>query len=197
VIINNEIKLGLTQSLNKGIKMSQGKYIARLDDDDFWCDKRKIEKQVDFLEKNKDFVLVGGGAVKMDSKGKDMEKYIFPEKDQDIRKRLLARNSFIHISVLYKKDAWEKVGGYDKEFDGLEDWDLWLKMGTIGKFYNIQDIFARYAGHQHKNPSYFDKTHNNKLKGLMLKLRLIKKYRKYYPGYIKAVLFRLLALVKI
>ena len=52
IILRNEMNLGIVASLNKGIEVAQGKYIARLDDDDVWCDDKKIEKQVEFLEKN-------------------------------------------------------------------------------------------------------------------------------------------------
>ena len=41
--------------------MAKGKYIARLDDDDFWCDAKKLEKQINFLEENPDYIVAGGG----------------------------------------------------------------------------------------------------------------------------------------
>jgi glycosyltransferase involved in cell wall biosynthesis len=188
IILNNEKKLGLTESLNKGIGMAKGKYIARLDDDDFWCNEKKLEEQVDFLEKNKDYVLVGGGAIEMDQNGKDAATYFFPEKDSDIRKKILIKDMFIHVSVVFVRDAWERVAGYDKKFNGLEDWDLWLKMGTIGKFYNIQHLFVRYAGHYYGNPSHFNRI-RKKLEGLKLRMEIIKKYSSYYPGQRRAILF--------
>jgi glycosyltransferase involved in cell wall biosynthesis len=48
--IKNETNIGLVKSLNKGITKSKGKYIARIDDDDVWSDKQKLEKQIEFLE---------------------------------------------------------------------------------------------------------------------------------------------------
>ncbi len=188
VILNNETGLGLAESLNKGIKRATGKYIARLDDDDFWCDKMKLEKQVDFLEKNKEYVLVGGGAKKIDKNGKELSKYLLPERDEDIKKEILISNVLVHIAVLFRKEAWEKVGGYDKKFDGIEDWELWLRMGTIGKFYNLQQFFVCYSGHQYKNPSYFDRSHK-RLEMLKLVIKMKKSHRNHYPGYRKAILF--------
>jgi hypothetical protein len=110
-----------------------------------------------------------------------------PEKDQDIRKKILVSSVFAHVTTLFRKDIYEKVGGYDKGFDGLEDWDLWLKMGRVSKFYNIQEIFASYSGHQYDNPSYLDKNYK-RLKQLRLNIKLKKKYRNDYPGYRKAIL---------
>ncbi len=58
VLLKNDINLGVTHSLNKGIKHARGKYIARMDADDIALPQR-IELQVDFLEKNPEFILVG------------------------------------------------------------------------------------------------------------------------------------------
>jgi len=187
IILTNKINLGLTRTLNKGIKMAQGKYIARLDDEDFWCDKKKLEKQVDFLEKNLEYALVGGGAIKIDKKGREIVRYLLLENDEDIRKVILVDNTFVHVTTLFRKDIWEKVGGYDKEFDGLEDRDLWLKIGKLSKFYNFQEIFVCYLGHSSNNPGYVDQNYK-KGRQLRLNIKLRKKYRNNYPGYRKALL---------
>ncbi|OGZ64154.1 MAG: hypothetical protein A3A98_04205 [Candidatus Staskawiczbacteria bacterium RIFCSPLOWO2_01_FULL_40_39] len=173
---------------NNGIKATQGKYLAILDDDDFWCDVKKIEKQVDFLENNKEYVLVGGGAIKIDHEGNEIVRYLLPEKDADIREKILISNSFAHVTVLFKKEAWETLGGYDPHFDGMEDWNLWMRMGTIGKFHNIQEFFVRYTGHQRGNLGYVEKKYS-KQEWLKLNIKLKKKFKGQYPHYAKALLF--------
>ena len=55
----NEINLKLTNTLNKGLKIAQGAYIARIDDDDIRCDKEKLEKQIVFMEQNAGYGLCG------------------------------------------------------------------------------------------------------------------------------------------
>ncbi len=172
--------------MNYGISVSTAKYIAILDDDDFWANPDKITKQVEFLEAHPDHVLVGGGAIKTDETGKETVRYLMPETDEAIRQNLLTSSMFVHISVMYKKDAWQKTGGYDKEFGGAADWDLWLKMGTVGKLHNIPEIFVSYTPHPTDNPSYVERSHS-KWDWLQINLALKKKFKNQYPHYTKAV----------
>jgi len=178
---------GVSIARNNGVRISKGKYIAILDSDDFWCQIDKLEKQVDFLEKNKDYALVGGGAIKIDKRGKEITRYLLFEKDEDIRKVILVDNAFAHVTTLFRKDIFERVGGYSEEFDGLEDRELWLKIGTISKFYNFQEFFTSYLGHNYKDPTYFIKNYSGRER-LKLNIRLRKRYSNNYPGYRKAVL---------
>src|SRR3989338_11113517 len=186
-ILRNETNLGIVASLNKGIKAAQGKYIARLDDDDVWCDDKKIEKQVDFLEKNPEYCLTGGGVIKIDKNGKEIVRYLLPEKDEDIRKTILINNAFAHTTVLFRKDTFLKVGGYDEQFAFIEDWDLWLKMGKIGKFYNFQEFFVYYLDQEYDDPYHYRNYKIRRNVGLNIKLR--KKYKDGYAHYSKAILF--------
>lgn len=177
VILTNRINLGFVKTLNKGISKARGKYIARLDDDDFWQDPEKLKKQVEFLEKHKDYVLVGGGLIKINKEGKEIVRYLFPEKDREIRKSILIDNLFAHSTVLFRKDAWEKVEGYDEQFGFFADRDLWLKLGKLGKFYNFQEHFTYYLKPEQKRSDHLIR---RKLKA---NIRLRKKYRHHYPGF--------------
>jgi len=185
-IVNNERNVGIVVSLNKGIKVAKGKYIARLDDDDIWCDEKKIEKQVAFLENNQDYVLVGGGVIRVNQSGREIIRYFLPKEDEDIRKVILTNNTFVHTSVLFRKDVFDKVGGYDHNFLFVEDWDLWMKMGTVGKFYNFQEFFVRYLDQEYDNPGHYRNRGIRRKIGLNIKLR--RKYKDYYTGYGKAIL---------
>ncbi len=188
-IIRNEINLwrdkGLAGNLNKAIKEARGKYIARIDDDDHWINSDKLKKQVEFLEQNPDYVLCGGGVVVEDKYHKETFRYLKAEKDEDIRKKALIANPFAHGTVLYSKSSFEKVGGYENS-KYIEDWELWLKLGKIGKFYNFNEYFLRYLGGQ-DNLSFIHQKEQFKTA-----LKLIKKYRNNYPNWVPAYFFNFL-----
>lgn len=172
--------------LNKWISLAKGKYINILDDDDFWPDKNKIKKQVNFLEENPDYILVGGGLIGVDQNGQEIARYLLPEKDADIKKTILISDTLAHTTVLFRKDAWEKSGGYDDK--GI-DWGFWLKMGKLGKFYNMQNFFTVYRGHvPGVDPGFVEKNYTSS-EWLKINLKIKKKYKNDYPGYWRAVLF--------
>ncbi len=186
IAIKNKINLGFVKTLNKGIEAAKGKYIARLDDDDYWRDSQKLEKQVKFFENNSEYALIGGGVIKTDKEGKEVVRFLLPETDKDIRKAILISNVFAHSAVIFKKAHWEKTGGYDEEFGFFADWDLWLKIGKFGKFYNFQEFFVYYSDQEQGN----GRTAHDYLmrRKLITNIKLRNKYRDYYPEYKKAIL---------
>lgn len=182
----NKNNLGFVKSLNKGISVAKGEYIARLDDDDIWCDAKKIRKQVDFLENNKEYILTGGGVIKINKEGKEIIKYLLLEHDEDIKKVLLVDNVFAHSTVLFRKENWGKAGGYDPQFGFFADWALWLEFGKMGKFYNFQEFFIHYLD-QEENKSNSARDYEIRRK-LLAKVKLNRKYKKYYVSGNKALL---------
>jgi glycosyltransferase involved in cell wall biosynthesis len=171
--------LGPAAARNTGIRNSQGKYIAILDSDDYWIHSQKIEKQVEFLENNPDCVVAGGGLITKDEKSKEIRKYLYPETDEQIRKAILIRNPIAHSTVMFKKRDWESVGGYGKvNLWFSEDWNLWLKLGRLGKFYNFQEYFS--YGIKHTGSI----SRKNIRKSLLSDIELRRKYRKYFPNFL-------------
>jgi glycosyltransferase involved in cell wall biosynthesis len=184
VVLNNQKNFGFVKSLNFGLEKSKGKYIARIDDDDIWIDNKKLEKQINFLEKNKDYVLCGGGIIiKQEGKKEHIAKYFFPEKDEEIRKSLLSYNLFAHSTVVFKKEV---CGKYNEIFGFFTDADMWLKLGTLGKFYNFQEYFAVYADKEDGKQNYLARDIQIRRK-LFLRIKMKWHYKKYYPGFLKSL----------
>jgi glycosyltransferase involved in cell wall biosynthesis len=125
VLISRENK-GLVSSLNEGIQFSQGEYIARMDVDDISHIDR-LEKQINYM-KEKDLVLCGTFAEKIDSRGKKIGMMDYPPESDAVQSFSLLHNPFIHPSVIFKKDCIEKVGGYRSFFKHAEDYELWTRI---------------------------------------------------------------------
>lgn len=180
----------IAKARNAGIRSATGKYISCLDDDDFWQDLKKLEKQMQFLEQNKDYVICGGAVivVNQDNPQKPLSSLkLYPEKDEDIRKSILIGDVFTTSTVVFRKEAWEAVGGYDEEHPLGEDWDLYLKFGKIGKMYNFQEPFVQFSlGEQ--NIPLIAKYARECVKNAF---SIMWKYRNDYPGFWRAFLFNL------
>lgn len=169
----------ISDYINYGITIAQGEYIARLDDDDEWCDPDKLVKQVDFLNNNEEYIIVGGGAIMVDADRKEIYKFLKRETDTAIKNNALYANPFWHNTVVFRKDTVLKVGMY-KNYRFVEDWDLWLRLGKIGKLYNFQEHFSLYM-----NAGQNLSVKNQKLAAKTI-LNLIKNYKSEYPNYRKA-----------
>lgn len=191
-VLENEKNLGFVESLNRGVDYASGKYIARIDDDDVWIDEKKLKKQVDFLEKNSEYVLVGGGLITINNKEEEIIKYLPPEQDTDIRNIILLTNCFGHSAVIFLKSVFEKVGGYDEKFGFFADWDLWLKMGKVGKIHNLQEFVISYLDKEAYNRLYRSRDLQIR-RQLGLRIALKRKYKIDYPHFYKAVFLSFLS----
>jgi len=179
--IKNDHNLGVQKTRNIALGMAQGEYIAEIDQDDEWVDNNKLKKQVEFLEKNNDYVLIGTGVIVVDEDDSEIARYLMPETDPEIRKKILRANCFIHSTVLYRTKLVKEIGGYTVT-KMSEDHDLWLRLGRIGKFTNLQEFSAKYLF----NP----KGYNSQDKFLRLKQNLLfaREHKDFYPNYFFAII---------
>lgn len=168
---------GISEYLNFGILRSSGKYIARLDDDDIWCTRNKLRKQVDFFDSNKDHVITGGGVIMVDPDGNELYRYFKNENDEKIRKKALLACPMEHTTVMFRKEIALKAGCYGK-YRVAEDWDFFLRLGQYGKFYNFQEYFTHYMQGEH-NLSLRDQGEVARTE-----MGIILKHRKTYPLYL-------------
>jgi len=124
----NKNNIGLTKSLNLLIDLSNGNLLARQDADDI-SDLKRIEKQVDFLNKNNlDAVTSRAKIINQDR--------IIPRFSYYLPKKLVIRfkNPFIHGSLMIKKASIQKLGGYNDKFYYSQDYKLmWDLIKTGGK----------------------------------------------------------------
>ncbi len=145
-LFRNEKNLKLVNSLNKGISMSNGEYIARIDDDDIWCNKEKLTKQFEKLYNNPKLGIIGTFGNIIDEDGKLTWNIIKHKIDiQSVRRWFWFKNQLIHTSLLAKKDAIIQSWWYNEKWLYVEDFDLWLKILANGyEIENIAELMVNY-----------------------------------------------------
>jgi glycosyltransferase involved in cell wall biosynthesis len=166
----------ISRALNEGLELARGGYVARLDDDDYWCDDRKLEKQVAYLNAHPDCVVAGGGTIVINENDRERFRYFKPETDAAIRARALFANPFTHSTVMFRREAARAAGGYGN-YQNAEDWDLWLRMGVRGTFYNFQEYFVRYLMAEQSKTFLFKRSQSKEI------LRIITAHRREYPNF--------------
>jgi len=174
----------ISKNLNEGLRLARGGYIARLDDDDYWCDPEKLAKQVAFLNAHPGCVVVGGGTIVVDENDNEQFRYLKLETDALIRDRALITNPFTHSTVMFRRDVALAVGGYG-DFKNAEDWDLWLKMGTKGTFYNFQEYFVRYLMNDKSKTVIFKRSQTKEI------FSLLRSHRHEYPRFFSAYILNM------
>lgn len=147
-IIENYENIGLTKSLNRGLEIATGEYVARQDADDI-SDSSRIEKQVRAFEEDKTLGLVGSFFNIIDEGGRILRTVIVPMEDRDIRRWILDHNPFCHGSTMFRKEAIQKVGGYRAYFKYAQDYDLWLRISEHYRVGNIGEVL--YFWRKEKN----------------------------------------------
>lgn len=136
-ITKHSKQLGLARSLNEQIRASKGHYLARMDGDDIAHTKR-LEKQLEFLEKNSDIGMVGSFCREIDNNGRFVSLWERPTSNRSIQKAIFKFNPFIHSSIMIRKEVIINAGMYNTECKYAQDYDLWLRVVKKYKCVNIE-----------------------------------------------------------
>lgn len=140
-LIQNETKLGLADSLNRGMKLAEGKYIARMDADDL-AHPDRFQKQWKYLEKHPDVIVLGTA-----------QHHFGPNTDwvhrpatttEQCRANLLFMCDMCHSTVMLRKQVFiENALFYDSTYFA-EDYELWMRALKYGKITNLPDVLGEY-----------------------------------------------------
>lgn len=171
----------IADATNYGLERAQGEYGAILDDDDYWSCTDKLSRQVAFLDAHPEFAGCGGGVIVVDPEGHEQMRYRKPEQDEEIRRVALMANPMAHGSGMYRLGLLQQVGLYDDSLEGFQDWDVWLKLGRLGKLYNFPDYFLCYRVWQ--GSGSFHSSRGNTRSAI----RIVKRHRRDYAGYAPAL----------
>jgi glycosyltransferase involved in cell wall biosynthesis len=142
VVISRENK-GLPYSLNEGIDIAKGKYIARMDADDISLPTR-FKEQVEFMENNLD-IGVCGSWIKVFGENVKTSTTKRPSEHNELKTRLLFSVCFAHPTVMIRKDILVSNNlKYNLEYVNSQDYELWNRISEVTKMTNIQKVLLKY-----------------------------------------------------
>lgn len=139
VILENVQNIGLTKSLNRGLAIAKGEYVARMDADDISAPDR-FQKQVAFLDMHPDYSFVSCIGRYIDENGNPERLRPFPETNEEIYAMMPKVDAVMHPGVMFRREDIARIGNYCEDFRVVQDYDLWFRGMAAGyKFYNIQE----------------------------------------------------------
>lgn len=142
--IINEQNLGFVTSLNKGLNISTGEYIARFDSDDISLPER-LEKQVKFMDENPNVGLLG---TQFESFPKKRLSNLLTNSGQIKEAMLVQANQLGHPTVMIRKSViTQNHIQYDKQALHMEDYKMWLDMSKFTDIANIDEVLLYYRRH--------------------------------------------------
>lgn len=147
-VVDNEENLQLIKTLNKGVNLCSGEYIARMDSDDIALPQR-IEKEVSFLEENKDHDIVSSLflAFPTDNPSKK-DLHHNPLLHQELKAYMLFKSGICHPAVMIRKRIFSELGlEFEMEYLHVEDYALWSKAIYKTKIANIGEPLLLYRVH--------------------------------------------------
>lgn len=141
---NQWLGKGINGTIKFAYPATRGKYIALCEGDDYWTDPYKLQKQVDFLEGNEEYVLCFHPVKILEPDGKLVDDYITKvPPNYEILETMALKGNYIHTpSVVFRNviHQWPDELNYSP----LGDYFLYILLGQFGKYHYLNDKMAIY-----------------------------------------------------
>lgn len=134
---------GLPTACNQGIEAADGEYVVRLDADDYF-DENILSVEASFLDSNPDVDLVYPDYYTIDRNGEVLNHVRLPKVGEEVK---LLDRSPLAAGAMYRRSAWEEIGGYNESLDYQEDYDFWIKFITEFRVHNVNLPLMYYRQH--------------------------------------------------
>jgi glycosyltransferase involved in cell wall biosynthesis len=141
---SNPKNLGLVETLNRGLSLSQSELIARMDGDDLSLPNR-LEEQYRYLSENPRVGVLGTAIQIIDPQGKPLRTWRFPSDPVHLRWTLIFTNPVAHPTVMMRRSLVAQVGGY-RDYEA-EDIDLWERLCQITDMDNLPAVLVKLRKH--------------------------------------------------
>lgn len=159
--VRNDVNLKLVKTLNKGLSLCKGEYIARMDSDDI-SKKERIEKQLIFMQTHPGIDIIGC-AIEIFGDGLKRHIALNPLEHKHIFAQLFVKSSFFHPTVFFSRRLIESnIYIYDDEFYRIEDYALWAKLASNNiVFANLSDVLVEYRVLPHSETRLSEKENSS------------------------------------
>ena len=216
-IVENEKNIGQVPSLNVGLKIAKGKFIARLDQDDVSLPSR-LEEQVDYFKRHSDISILCSWEITIDANGKKVRRWKSGLKNYGVflATVLLGLCPVWHPSVMFRRETVLSMDGFDTSYAPAEDYELWARMAVnrlsgaiVPRFHLLQRVHDQRQSvlQGDKQLSAANRAHNEVIAGFMpganidclaalLRLGVDPCGRKYDKGHIKELAANLDAMLQ-
>lgn len=144
VLLVNERNLGLTKSLNKGIKVAKGVYIARMDSDDISLPNR-FQLQEEFLNNHPEVSVVGGAIQEFNDQDGIIGDRHFPADTPAIMNYIHKASPVAHPAVMIRKSLFDDGVLYNEAYRTTQDLALWFDVLASGyKMANLNEYVLQF-----------------------------------------------------
>lgn len=153
-----EGRVGRGRALNLGARACRGDYLAIQDADDF-SHPRRLEMQHASMKGSSGWAALGARQWLVEERAKpDWLRFRIPEGPpavRDVTASVVYRNPLSHTSLFVRREAFEKVGGYDESRWNLFDWDLLIRLAAGG--FRIGRLELPLVAHRNYAGQFFER----------------------------------------
>ena len=155
--IENDGNKKLIYTLNRGLELATGKYIARMDADDISLPER-FENQLEYMESHSECVVCGTLIQKFFGNEIIANRFGYVGTSESLKKELLIHSCFMHPTVMLRTDVLKKNNvKYDENFIHAEDYKLWIDLMDYGTFCNLPIVLLKYRMSREQITTKYDK----------------------------------------
>lgn len=146
-VLKNERNLGLTATLNRGLREARGEFIARQDADDR-AHPERFAKQLAAFRERPELLLLGTAAEQVDAHGRSLGALDMPLTPLAMRWAMLFDNPLLHTAVMFRREpVLAEFGGYDESFAISQDYELWSRIARKDAAANLPDRLLTLRAH--------------------------------------------------
>jgi len=151
-LLLHEKNIGMTANVIETLNACSGKYIALCEGDDYWTDPLKLQKQVDFLEKNEEYILVCNNSLTIYDQDDSRKNYSISVTLQDfdfsIRELMISNfNPITTLTAMFRNNLMSNYAVIPFDRYWAPDKQIWMFLTQFGKFRFIQDTVGVYRKH--------------------------------------------------